>query len=78
MCLKIKMSIKQDILNVDISYWGWKLCERVSATSIIMHHTDAIFLPLTRAWGGEGYNEVVLRAKILIASVLWMNQKMVL
>ena len=40
MCLKIKMSIKQDILNVDISYWGWKLCERISATSIIMHHTD--------------------------------------
>ena len=71
------MSLKQDILNVvspDISYWGQKLCERVSPTNITIHHTDAIFQPFTRAWGGKGYKEARVKGKD-IASVLWMNQK---
>ena len=27
--------------------------------------TDAIFLPLTRAWGGEGYDEAVGRGQVV-------------
>ena len=33
-------------------YRFWEFCN-------ITLSTDAIFLPLTRAWGGEGYDEAV-------------------
>ena len=31
----------------------------LSVKKAYLHWTDTIFLPLTRAWGGEGYDEAV-------------------
>ena len=35
----------------------------------IIHRTDAIFLPLTRAWGGEGYDEAGGLENFIFSSV---------
>ena len=34
--------------------------------SYLAHHgTDAIFLPLTRSWGGQGYDEAVGEGQVV-------------